>query len=82
MREEADVNKVVLCLPLETLGIMTGIVLCILQGVGVINIGWFWCIFPFWILIASYLALLVIVILIAIIIGLIRNHIEKKDDTH
>ena len=82
MQEEANVNKIVLSIPLETIGIITGIVLCILQGLGVIDIGWFWCIFPFWILIASYLALLVIVIIIAVIVGLIRNYLEKKDDTH
>lgn len=34
---------------LESIGIITGIVLCILNGVGVIDIGWFWATFPFWI---------------------------------
>ena len=60
-------------LPLETIGIITGIVLCILKSVGVLSISWFWAIFPFWILLAVDLALIVIVFIVALIVGLIAN---------
>lgn len=54
---------------IETLGIITGIVLCILQGIGTINIGWFWATFPFWIPFAvDFVIFLIIVIIVAIIV--------------
>lgn len=73
MREETHV-RVGSCLSLSTIGIITGIVLCILQGVGTINVGWFWATFPFWIVPAVYIALLFIVVIVAVIVGLIQNH--------
>lgn len=69
------INK--LSLPLETIGIITGIVLCILQGVGTISIGWFWATFPFWIVLAVDLALIVVVFVIAFIVGLIACLVER-----
>ena len=62
---------------LTTIGIITGIVLSVLQGVGVINIGWFWATFPFWIVPAASLALFLILMIIAIICGCI---ISGRDD--
>ena len=56
---------------LTTLGIITGIVLCILKGVGVINISWFWATFPFWIVPAASLAFLILVGAIACIVYII-----------
>lgn len=58
-------------LSLTTLGIITGIVLCILNGVGVIHISWFWATFPFWIVPAAGLALLILVGAIACIVFII-----------
>lgn len=54
------------------IGIIVGIILCILQGTGVINIGWFWATFPFWICPAIGLALgliAVVIILIAVVVA-------------
>lgn len=65
-----------LSVPLETIGIITGIVLCILQGIGTIDIGWFWAIFPFWIVIAFDAA---IILLIFIIIGISTLVIKIRD---
>ena len=53
---------------LETIGIITGIILCILQGVGVIDIGWFWATFPFWIPIALDIAVFLLICLVVIIL--------------
>jgi len=58
-------------LSLSTIGIITGIVLCILNGIGVITIDWFWAIFPFWIVPAAGLALFIIITVIALICGCI-----------
>ena len=56
---------------LETLGIITGTVLCILQGCGVIDIGWFWATFPFWIPLALDAAVVLIAIFVCFIIVLV-----------
>lgn len=69
--ESGSSNKIVLSFPLEGIGIIVGIILCILQGVGTIDIGWFWAIFPFWIVIAVDLALFLIVLLIVGIVVLV-----------
>lgn len=68
---ESSTNKVVMTFPLELVGIIVGIILCILQGVGTIDIGWFWAIFPFWIVLAVDLALCLIVLFIAGIVILV-----------
>ena len=77
MEEEKHV-RVTSMLSLETIGIITGIVLCILQGVGTINIGWFWATFPFWICLAVDLAIALIVLLIVGIVALIAHHRERR----
>ena len=65
-------------LSLSTIGILTGIVLSILQGVGTINIGWFWATFPFWITPAIELAIFVVALLVTLIVGLVnRNRWEE-----
>lgn len=56
-----------------TIGIVTGIILCILQAIGKINIGWFWATFPFWIPIAADIAILIIILIITGIIILIEK---------
>ena len=61
--------KITTSLSLSSIGIITGIVLCILQGVGTINIGWFWATFPFWIVPAVGLTIYVVIILVALIIA-------------
>jgi len=67
MNEEVRV-RVGSSLTLGTIGAIVGIILCILQGVGTIDIGWFWATFPLWIVPAFDLAL---VILIFIVVGII-----------
>lgn len=52
------------------IGIITGIILCILQGVGTINIGWFWATFPFWIVPATSIAIFLVILIICGIIAL------------
>lgn len=61
---------------LELLGIITGIVLCILQGVNVIDIGWFWATFPFWIVIAVDV---VIIILTLFVVGIVALFAKIRD---
>ena len=66
---ENNSSKVIYSMPLEIIGIITGIVLCILQSTGVIDIGWFWATFPFWIVIAVDVALVLLIMFIALIIA-------------
>ena len=61
---------------LSDLGIVVGIVLCILQGVGVINIGWFWATFPFWICPAVGVSLFLLILIIAWTVVLIIKCVE------
>lgn len=61
-------------LSLSTIGILTGIVLSILQGVGTINIGWFWATFPFWIIPAIELAIFVVALIVTLIVGLVNRN--------
>lgn len=65
-------------LGLGTIGIITGIVLCVLQGVGTINIGWFWATFPFWIVPAVELAIIIVLAIVAIVAVVIDDIIERK----
>ena len=60
-------------LSLSSIGIIVGIILCVLQGVGTINIGWFWATFPFWIVPAVSLALLLICAVIALVMYLVSD---------
>lgn len=57
-------------LGLGTIGILTGIVLCILKACGVIAISWFWATFPFWIVPAVEIAIILIFGLIALLVVL------------
>lgn len=61
---------------LSDIGIITGIVLCILQACNVLNIGWFWATFPFWIVPAVWIA---IFLLAWIILGIIAIIVYIKD---
>lgn len=63
--------------PFWGIGIITGIFLCILQGVGTIDIGWFWATFPFWIVPAIDVAFVLLVIVVAMIIMGIQYLIDK-----
>ena len=63
---------------LFTIGVITGIVLCVLQGVGVFDIGWFWATFPFWIAPAAYVAIVIVILIVAVIVGLINLIIDKR----
>lgn len=42
------------------IGMMVGLVLCILQGANAVNIGWFWATFPFWVWAPIDISLLVL----------------------
>lgn len=53
------------------IGIITGIVLSILQGVHVIDIGWFWATFPFWILPAVDICLAIILFIALLLVEII-----------
>jgi len=67
-------NKTVKCvLSLETIGIILGIVLCILQGIGTIDIGWFWATFPFWAPIAFDIVILIIIVIVSFFIAIKNN---------
>lgn len=59
-------------LGLGTIGVITGIVLCILKGCGTLPISWFWAIFPLWIVPACYLAVIIIIFIIGCLISLVR----------
>ena len=61
---------------LSDIGIITGIVLCILQACNVLNIGWFWATFPFWIVPAFWVA---IFLLAWIILGIVAIIVYIKD---
>ena len=63
---------------LESIGIIVGIILCILQGTGTINIGWFWATFPFWIVLAVDVAIVILILIVALIVLGIQKIIEKK----
>lgn len=60
-------------LPLSTIGVLTGIVLSILQGIGVINIGWFWATFPFWIVPALWFVFFLLLLIVVGTISLIKK---------
>ena len=47
--------RFVLIIPLGTIGIIVGTTLSILQGIGTIDIGWFWATFPFWVVPAIHM---------------------------
>lgn len=52
-------------LPLSSIGVLTGIVLSVLKGTGVINIGWFWATFPFWIVPALWFVFVLLILIVA-----------------
>lgn len=59
---------------LSGVGIAVGVVLCVLQGIGTIDIGWFWATFPFWIVPAFTLAAcLVIFVGVATFTAIYKN---------
>lgn len=60
-------------LSLSSIGVIVGIILCVLQGVGAINIGWFWATFPLWICPAVSLAFLLICVVIVLIVYLVSD---------
>lgn len=60
-------------LPLSTIGVLTGIVLSVLQATNVINIGWFWATFPFWIVPALWFVFITIVLIVVGTISLIKK---------
>lgn len=62
--EEATTTSRTCSISLGTIGIITGIVLCILKAVGTITISWFWATFPFWIVPAVSVGLLLILLII------------------
>lgn len=62
MQDKMD--KVQTSISLSGLGIVIGVILTILQGVGAIDIGWFWATFAFWIVPAVALFLVIILLLI------------------
>ena len=62
-------NKYTASLSLSSIGIIVGIILCILQGVGTINIGWFWASFAFWIVPAVYLSIVAIIVFVSVLIA-------------
>ncbi len=68
MREEVQIR--VNCF---LVAVITGTVLCILQGVGAIDIGWFWATFPFWAVPAATIAILFILFVIAVVVDWIQN---------
>jgi len=66
---------------LSTIGIITGIVLCILQATGAINIGWFWATFPFWVIPATTITFIMVLFIIAVTVCGINNLIIKIKDS-
>lgn len=62
---------------LSGIGIIVGIILCILQGIGTINIGWFWATFPFWICPAVGLSVILLFVIISGIVLLIGTIVRK-----
>ena len=64
-------------LSLSSIGIIVGIVLCILQGIGTIDIGWFWATFPFWIVPAAGIAIILLIILVSLIIAIFAGGKDK-----
>ena len=64
---------------LSDIGIITGIVLCILQACNVINIGWFWATFPLWIGAAVGLAICLLAGVAMGIFAIITHIIESRN---
>ena len=64
-------------LSLSSIGIIVGIVLCILQGIGTIDIGWFWATVPFWIVPAAGIAIILLIILVSLIIAIFAGGKDK-----
>lgn len=56
--------KVVKMFNVEIISIIVGIILCICQAVGVVDIGWFWATFPFWIVFAIDAVIILLIIII------------------
>ena len=78
MKKINNINLLPLLI-LDTLsGILVGTILSILQGVGVINIGWFWATFPFWIVPAVW-ELFIIIVLTIVGISSLKDRTENKD---
>lgn len=78
--EERNLNTTA-TISLETIGIITGIVLCVLQGTGTINIGWFWATFPFWIAPAATITIIVAIFILTVTVCGIYNLIIKIKDS-
>lgn len=55
---------------LSTIGVLTGITLCILKACNVLNISWFWATFPFWIVPSVGLTIFIIVFIVTLILEL------------
>ena len=58
---------------LYLVGVIVGLILISLQASHVINIGWFWAIFPIWILPAATISLALIVSVLVIFMIFIAN---------
>lgn len=65
-----EVKFTVSTLSLNSISIIVGIILSILQGTGTIDIGWFWATFPFWIMFAVEFGLGLILAIIFVLITL------------
>lgn len=62
-----------LTIPLSTIGVIVGVVLCVLQGIGKIDIGWFWATFSFWIVPAVSVSIVIVMMVIALLIAVLRR---------
>jgi len=80
MRSDSSVAIAVAAGPTSSLsgvGVIVGIILCILQGVGTIDIGWFWATFPFWICPAIGLGIVLLCMIISGVVLLITAIVQK-----
>ena len=60
-------------LSLETLGMITFIVLLILKLTNTLTISWFWVCFPLWVPIAFGIAIWLVMLVIALIVALVSK---------
>ncbi len=74
--ESSDI-KIIPVFSLSAIGAILGAVFSVLQASGVINIGWFWATFPFWIVPALGVVFWIIAFIASIILVTVIAHKEK-----
>lgn len=67
---------------LSLIGVIIGTVLSILQATGEWNIGWFWAVFPFWIVPVSFFGLMFVLLLLCFLISVAAHLFREMKNFH